>query len=401
MYTSSPSRLVPFEATQKSDWIAQVLNKLCDQPVQPTAQDYSALQQALSKGDGPMEAVIEWVMQNPKQHRQYFETALFKGLDALPENIPELDSFFRHVETKPSWVDDDKINRAIDFTYRLGINNGLVLRDVSLMAGYMFPGFNQPLILTGALKQQVGTRLAETTKWWIDITERNGLERYNHGFSSTIYVRFIHALVRHQLKKSERWDADTWGVPINQFDLAMTNIAFSSVVLLGIRGLGIFPNKAEVDDYLHFWRYVGWLMGVEEQWQVKKESEGWRFMYWLQFSHPKSDASSAALGASLSKEPFEREYRYLRSLQQKLAYRQHLEITQFFIGKKRMQSLGLPNRPAAWFAYYLIARNVVLYTGAKRIPKLKHFLENNGRQMQKMGLALYKNQSKKLASMHK
>ena len=133
-------------------------------------------------------------------------------------------------------------------------------------------------------------------------------------------------------------------------------------------------------------------------------------IYWLQFSHPASDESSAALGASLSKEPFFREYRHFRPLQQKLAYRQHLEITQFFIGKKRMQSLGLRTRPASWFAYYLIMRNLILYTGAKRSPKLNQYLQNQGRRMQKMGLSLYqspnnKNQSnkspsKQLASMH-
>jgi hypothetical protein len=47
-------------------------------------------------------------------------------------------------------------------------------------------------------------------------------------------------LVRHQLQKSEKWDAETWGIPINQYDQAMTNIAFSGVVLIGIRALGIF-----------------------------------------------------------------------------------------------------------------------------------------------------------------
>lgn len=80
-----------------------------------------------------------------------------------------------------------------------------------MMVGYLFPGFNQPLMLTGALNKQAGTRLAETTKWWVDITEERGLERLHAGFTSTIYVRFIHALVRHQLPKGKDWDFATWG----------------------------------------------------------------------------------------------------------------------------------------------------------------------------------------------
>ncbi len=61
-----------------------------------------------------------------------------------------------------------------------------------------------------------------------------------------------------------------WGRPMNQFDLAMTNLAFSSVVLLGIRALGIFPSKQETESFLHFWRYVGWLMGIDEKWLIEK-----------------------------------------------------------------------------------------------------------------------------------
>ncbi len=91
----------------------------------------------------------------------------------------------------------------------------------------------------------------------------------------------------------------------------------------------------------------------------------------MQFVHPQSDASSMALGASLSKEPFERQYKYLRPLQQKLAYRQHLELTQFFIGKKRMHKLGLKPQSAAWFAYYLLARNLGPVFRRKACPEFK------------------------------
>jgi hypothetical protein len=395
-----PTRLASFQEMQKSNWQSQILTHLIQQPLQPSYSEYLSLSDALTKGDEGMEPLLQWVMRNPKLHRSYFETALFQGPDQLPHRIAEIETFFQHVTTKPRWVDESKLEQALIFTHRLGINNGFVLRDLSLMAGYLYPGFNQPLVLTGALNQQAGTRLAETTKWWIDITEPNGLERFHSGFTSTIYVRFIHAFVRHQLHKNKQWDAQTWGTPISQFDLAMTNLAFSSVVLLGIRALGVFPNKVEAESFLHFWRYVGWLMGVEEKWLIHQESEGWRFLYWMQFAHPQTDTSSTALGTSLSKEPFERQYRYLRSLQQKLAYQQHLQVTQFFIGKKRMHGLGLKPRSAAWFAYYLIARNLVLYTGAKHLPALNQRLIQKGRQTQKLGLALYQSKAKRLASMH-
>lgn len=396
----SPKRLSTFHEMNQVSIKAKIFAFMTKQQLQPTYKEYLELSQALQSGDIAMDSLMQWIIQNPKQHRHYFETALYKGVHHLPHEIPEIIHFFNQVEQKPHWYNQQKIDDALSFTHRLGINNGFILRDLSLMAGYMFPGFNQPLLLTGALKKQAGTRLAETTKWWIDITEKNGFERFNKGFTSTIYVRFIHSLIRHHLKNAEQWDSDTWGLPINQYDQAMTNIAFSGVVLIGIRALGIFPSRQDIDSFLHFWKYSGWLMGIDEKWLVNKEAEGWKLIYWMHFAHPKSDDSSISLGSSLSKEPFERQYRYIRSFQQKLAYRQHLEVTQFFIGRKKMQKLGLKSRPAAFFAYYLIARNTLLYTSAKYSNKIDNFLLRHGRQVQKLGLALYESKAKQLASMH-
>ena len=158
-------RLAPFEKMLNSNWKTQILSLLTGQHLQPTYAEYLSLNQALQKGDTAMDQVIVWMMQNPKLHRQYFETALFKGLDQLAKPIPELNAFFSTVQALPDWVNQVKIEQALNFTHRLGINNGFILRDLSLMSSYLYPEFNQPLLLTGALKKQGGTRLAETTKW--------------------------------------------------------------------------------------------------------------------------------------------------------------------------------------------------------------------------------------------
>ena len=181
MTTHFNTRLASFQATQQSNLLSFLLSHLTGQAAQPNYPQYLALNKALQCGDPQMEKVLTWMMQNPKQHREYFEIALFKGVEQLPFSIPELEHFFKHVEQIPPWLEPEKIQQAIEFTHRLGINNGFILRDLSLMVGYLFPGFNQPLMLTGALNKQAGTRLAETTKWWVDITEDRGLERLHAG----------------------------------------------------------------------------------------------------------------------------------------------------------------------------------------------------------------------------
>ena len=70
------------------------------------------------------------------------------------------------------------------------------------------------------------------------------------------------------------------------------------------------------------------------------------------------------------------------------------------MGRKKMGALGLPQRGASWYAYYLIAKNITLYSSAKYIPQLKNLLQKKGRQQQLSGLSLYQQQTKQLASMH-
>ena len=65
-----------------------------------------------------------------------------------------------------------------------------ILRDVSLMTGYLYPGLTSHWSHR-RIKKQAGTCLAETTKWWVDITEQDGFERFNKGFTSTIFVRLF------------------------------------------------------------------------------------------------------------------------------------------------------------------------------------------------------------------
>ena len=397
---SIPKRMASYERMKRSDLLSKLLHKMTDQNFIPTYAEYLELNESLHTGDVPMDRLMDWVMINPRENRKLFETALYQGLDTLPKPVPEIKAFFDLVEQQPVWFDQEKIDRAIQFTHRLGANVTFIMRDLALMTGYQYPGFNQPLILTGALSKYAGKRLAETHKWWLDVTKPNGFQRFNDGFTSTIFVRFIHSLVRYHLKKSKDWDWDIWGMPINQYDQAMTNIAFSGVMLLGIRAIGIFPTKTEVDAIMHFWKYTGWLMGVDEHWLIDKESEGWKLLQWMNYAHPQVDESSRQLAVSLSKEPFEREYKYFKRFMQKKAYQNHLDVTQIFMGRKKMKNLGLKPRILPWYPLYLLTKNTVIYAGAKKIPQLDLYLQRKGRSQQEQALDLYQNAGKQLASMH-
>ncbi len=91
---NKPKRLASYEKMVQSSITSKVLSYLVNQDIQPNYDEYLALNTALQSGDEPMDQVMQWMLQNPKLHRKYFETALYEGLDKLPHNIPELTDFF-------------------------------------------------------------------------------------------------------------------------------------------------------------------------------------------------------------------------------------------------------------------------------------------------------------------
>ena len=79
-------------------------------------------------------------------------------------------------------------------------------------------------------------------------------------------MRFLHTKVRSRIEKwGDKWEKHVYGTPINQEDMAVTLLAFSFNVLHGIELTLNKPLSAsDQSDYLHLWRYIGWLMGLDD-----------------------------------------------------------------------------------------------------------------------------------------
>ncbi len=76
----------------------------------------------------------------------------------------------------------------------------------------------------------------------------------------------MHAKVRWLVWRDvPTWDAEAWGQPINQHDMLATTILFSEVLADGLRRFGFRITRDEAEDWLHLWRWAGWLMGVEPE----------------------------------------------------------------------------------------------------------------------------------------
>jgi len=333
---------------------------------EPSKQDWDELGQALWRGDPLADEVAGWLIdQGMGAAWAMVEQALSHGVDAVPDAPQALRSFIHATQVVPPWLDERKLARGARFLQSTGFHGMMVLRDAGLMAGYQASAINQTLVMTGALHSGTHRRVAETGTWWLACTELGGLACQAEGFKLTLKVRLMHAVVRLRLSRQPQWDMGKLGLPINQVDMQATYLAFSVVQLLALRMTGVLVTQKESEGVMHLWRYIGWLMGVEDQLMCEDESQGRVLFYRNLISQAPADDTSVVLGRALMDEPLFRRYRWAVGLQGRFNRARHLSLVRWFIGPEGMRNLGLP--PTwPWYPLLLIGP-MALRSGLLRV----------------------------------
>ncbi|HEX5775623.1 MAG TPA: oxygenase MpaB family protein, partial [Caulobacteraceae bacterium] len=348
----------------------------------PTPQEWETLGRALTRGDPDMDRLLDWKRTvGLREGRAMFERALEHGLDA--DAPGPLGDFFAIYGAQPDWVDEALLARGAEVCQMTGAVGAWVMRDGALMGGYQSPDFNRVLVMTGALEKGSSKRLAETSHWWLACTEQGGMARFGEGLKSTLRVRLIHAMVRRHVAERDDWDVVEDGVPINQLDMAATQLAFSIVLLQGVRTLGYAVSAEDGRAVIHLMRYVGWLMGVELALQPTNEREGMRLLYGTLLSVvAPSDTSGRTLAQALADEPLNRPYKVLPWLRRRWEREKNLSINLFFIGRAGMDNLGLPKRYIPWFPLATMPVNAVRFAWGNRSPQARRRMAARGRRWQ-------------------
>lgn len=288
-----------------------------------------------------------------------FQTALEHGVDAVTDPPDALRAFFRTVEATPDWLDEDLLARGQRVYHRFGQNAADVLLQLSLIGGYRFGGPTDLLVATGGLTgDKTIRRLGETQYWATSLSTPGGLRRDGEAWRLTVHVRAMHALVNHAF--TPRWDVARWGLPINQSDQAATLGLFDAVVLLGVRALGVPVSRGDAHAVMHLWRYVGWLLGVDDRFLVDDERERHRLNYHLLLAQAGISEAGPLLTQSLVDGQRELHDGTFSRLRGAVARERLLSMLTVFLGRESMRDLGLPLRPP-WAHAYVIALNTWRY----------------------------------------
>lgn len=350
----------------------------------PDGPTWQALGAGLWHGDPPADALVAWMQQvGLGAGRAVVEGALKRGEAAADDaSLPAaVRAYIQALWATPSWLDPVRAARGARVLQATGLHGMRVLRDAGLMAGYQASAINQPLLLTGALHRGAQRRVGETTAWWLACTADGGMAPGAPGFMATARVRLMHAMVRANLMRSPKWQAEDWGLPINQVDMQATYLAFSVVQLLALRTTGVWLSRVQGDDVMHLWRHIGWLMGVQPEWLCDDEAQGRVRLYHNLLSQAPPDASSAALAQALADEPLARLYPNLAGLRGRVNRARHLSLVRWFVGAEGMQRLGL-GRAWPWYPL-LVAPPLLLGSLACRaLPPLARWWRRRARASQ-------------------
>ncbi len=282
-----------------------------------------------------------------------------------PEDPQALRDFLAVVEDTPQWLDEDLLARGQQVYHRFGQNAADVLLQLSLVGGYRFGGPTDLLVATGALTGgRTVRRLGETQLWASTLSVPGGLRRDGEAWRLTVHVRAMHALVNSAFEP--RWDTARWGQPVSQADQAATLGLFDGVMLLGARALGVPVSREDSRAVMHLWRYVGWLLGVDEAFLVETERERHRLNYHLLLAQADLTEAGGLLARSVveAQGQLHERRRGLPGRVAALARRERLlSMLTVFLGSRSMRELGLPRRPP-WAHAYVVGLNLCRYRTA-------------------------------------
>lgn len=255
-----------------------------DELVRAFAADYYA-------ADPVAEAFVDevYLRRGAKEGRRLLDQAIEHGIDSVPDAPASMVALFEEFERDPEWLDREQLDLGARVFRRWG-TAVFSFATTSTLEMYSESSITMPLSLTGGYAGDTAhKRQLETTRFWIDVSEPGGLDRrtgttdpsspIGRGRATAMRVRVMHVFIRRRLVRHEEWDFDAWGMPISISDATLTLMGGSTVPGLALWSLGHQTTIREIEATLHYWRYVGHLLGVQPAWYPESFEDSIRLMF--------------------------------------------------------------------------------------------------------------------------
>jgi hypothetical protein len=217
-------------------------------------------------GDPQADGFIQHVFSDPERKKQLQEwlsgKAERKHLNQLKATFPEF-SFIEHADSLPSWAKPELMKAGAIFYAKHSEMIMSLLGLFSLPYCYTAANGAMVLYLSELIRKQTTKRLYDTAVFVWEVMGPDSFGKDGNAYEEILKIRIMHAAVRYYTLHSGKWD-ESWGLPINQEDMAGTNLSFSLIVIRGLRMLGFSVSQADQAAFMHIWAVVGFLTGLDE-----------------------------------------------------------------------------------------------------------------------------------------
>lgn len=232
------------------------------------------LDKCRTETDALADEVIDKLFKHPNGYQLLGEIqSLVYNADLLPPHLPDfIHHYFESTNMIPEWQNVSLLHESALFYKIQKQNIQLSLFALSLPYCYAAGKDATVLLASQRLRNDAQKRLIETGQFVEDVMATNAFEPEGKGIKAIQKVRLIHAVVRYHLTKQGKWEEQN-GKPINQESMAGTNLAFSLIILRGLRKLYVSVSDKQEQAYLHRWNIIGSMLGVNEKLLPQKFQE--------------------------------------------------------------------------------------------------------------------------------
>lgn len=181
----------------------------------------------------------------------------------LPDDAPTaLADFMRDACGLPAWASEERLQRGGHAFLRNALPSVVVLLASSLPRGYAAPCLTEILSISRDLEQHPYQRLMGVVQLLVNVSDAHAFGAHGRAVVTAHKLRLLHAGIRALTYQCRPGFEARHGVPVNHEDMLATIMAFSWLVVDGIRRLGLPLSEEEAEDLYYVWKVFAQVMGI-------------------------------------------------------------------------------------------------------------------------------------------
>lgn len=214
-------------------------------------------------GDPLADDLVKQIFEK-KEQANFYRLLQIDSSHIIEAEDSELKSFLTDIRPLPRWFDAERISKGQNFYKKFATPVMTLLGGLSLPYCYAASPGNKALYLSDKMRKSPGKRLVDTADFIITVSTALNISENSEAQISINKLRLIHAVARYYILNSNNWSME-WGLPINQEDMAGTNLAFSYIIINGLQKTGYMMTNREKENFLALWRYIGYQLYIEDE----------------------------------------------------------------------------------------------------------------------------------------